>query len=61
MFDSQNGKCAICDKEPNKLVVDHCHDSGKIRGLLCHSCNRSISIFERADILNRAMKYLLKR
>jgi hypothetical protein len=48
MLAAQNGCCAICQKEPPKngrtkrLHVDHCHDTGEIRGLLCHGCNVSI-------------------
>lgn len=44
MIDSQGGRCAIC--RGSKLVagranlhVDHCHKSGKVRGILCHNCN----------------------
>lgn len=40
----QGGRCAVCDKElppwPSKAThVDHCHDTGEVRGLLCRSCN----------------------
>lgn len=35
----QAGACAMCSASPQRLLVDHCHDSGLIRGLLCTSCN----------------------
>src|SRR5258708_3440409 len=47
MLYDQKGVCAICGKLPQgkrPLVVDHHHDSGKVRGLLCYGCNRAISI-----------------
>lgn len=34
----QDGRCALCGKK-GRLVEDHCHESGNIRGLLCRSCN----------------------
>ncbi len=47
MIDSQNNQCAICfidasDTPRNKLVIDHCHETGKVRGLLCDFCNTSL-------------------
>lgn len=35
----QAGACAMCSARPERLLVDHCHRSGLIRGLLCTSCN----------------------
>ena len=45
LYDEQGGACAICDKKI-RLVVDHCHASDKVRGLLCNSCNLAIGYFE---------------
>ncbi len=39
--DYQQGRCAVCDEPRARLVVDHDHDSGLVRGLLCNGCNSS--------------------
>ncbi|MEU1443250.1 endonuclease VII domain-containing protein [Streptomyces mirabilis] len=41
--DAQGGLCLIC-KERSDLVVDHCHESGRVRGLLCRTCNLAIGL-----------------
>lgn len=54
MLEAQGGVCAICSQEETtvrqgrlqSLSVDHCHDTGKIRGLLCNSCNRALGKFK---------------
>lgn len=63
MLESQNYKCLICFKnqfeEPRKFTVDHCHTTGKVRGLLCNSCNRALGIFsDSVDVLQSAINYL---
>jgi len=46
MFDNQGGKCAICKQvSAETLHVDHCHATGKVRGLLCMKCNTAIGKF----------------
>ena len=57
---SQNNICAICNKPSDRtLHVDHDHITGKIRGLLCNSCNTGIGLFkEDVDSLANAIKYL---
>jgi hypothetical protein len=37
----QGGACAMCSARRGSLVVDHCHETGLVRGLLCRSCNAS--------------------
>lgn len=59
MLEKQRGLCAICGKQNKKLVVDHNHSTGKVRALLCRSCNTGIGCLkESPDIFNRALKYL---
>ena len=63
MLDAQQGRCAICAVRQEDLskafAVDHCHSSGKIRGLLCWRCNSSIGRFEEdVNLLKRAIEYL---
>lgn len=47
LLKEQNGLCAICKVVPvsNKLAVDHDHDTGTVRGLLCPRCNRAVEWF----------------
>lgn len=57
----QKGVCAICgNKNQNKkLDVDHCHKTGKVRGLLCSNCNNGLGKFkDDKTLLNKAIKYL---
>jgi hypothetical protein len=62
MLASQAGVCAVCkDINPSgkRLAVDHHHESGKVRGLLCSRCNTMIGhARERIDILVAAIGYL---
>lgn len=54
----QGGMCAICDKEGG-LTVDHCHDTGRVRGLLCHGCNMLIGhAREDSAVLERSAAYV---
>lgn len=56
----QNGRCMICNEE-KALVVDHCHDSGKVRDMLCITCNQALGMFkEDKEILERAIIYIDK-
>lgn len=50
LVENQHGKCALCNKPPEgrfkRLSVDHDHKNGKVRGLLCVSCNLGLGIYE---------------
>lgn len=67
MIVDQNNCCKICDKEfiktssehRNPINVDHCHNTGKVRGLLCSKCNTALGNFnDNEDILLKAIEYL---
>jgi len=56
----QRGLCALCRRRNGKkhLVVDHCHKTGKVRGLLCGGCNTALGYHEKKGWLKRAQTYL---
>lgn len=59
--DQQDGKCCICETVGHVLYVDHCHNTGKIRGLLCQKCNTGIGMLQdNINILKQAVRYLEK-
>lgn len=71
MLLDQNLVCAICKREETSvdkklgkvrdLAVDHCHTTGKVRGLLCWKCNTSLGKFQDSvELLQNAIKYLNK-
>lgn len=70
LFDKQGCKCAICGTKENYrivkgerqytyMVVDHCHTTGLVRGLLCYTCNVGIGMLrDNPDYLKSAIEYL---
>jgi hypothetical protein len=62
MFARQGGVCAICRRtspDGRRLHVDHCHNSKRVRGLLCHDCNRGIGMFrDLPGLLRTAADYV---
>lgn len=63
MLKLQDGTCKICKGPDNgpwgKLAVDHCHKSGKIRGLLCAKCNKGLGQFnDNPQLMEEAIRYL---
>lgn len=67
-FEQQGGKCAICGEDeryvhssgtPFRIATDHCHETGKFRGILCNNCNRAIGLLkDNAQLLRKAADYL---
>lgn len=63
ILEDQGGTCAICNSPPKKinLAVDHCHTTGKVRGILCGTCNRALGLFKDSSrTLKAAAAYLEK-
>jgi len=70
MLERQNQQCAICQDKFNgvltggksfdgKACIDHCHTSGRVRGLLCSKCNTGLGGFrDNIESLQRAIDYL---
>lgn len=58
--EKQGDMCAICITKPkDKLVVDHCHKTGRVRGLLCRKCNLGIGYLkDSVEFMSQAIKYL---
>ena len=56
----QSGLCRICRQASDReLCVDHHHETGAIRGLLCHACNSGLGMFrDSPEMLARAIQYL---
>lgn len=66
MLENQNGVCAICSSLPPKhhkqrLNIDHCHSTGRVRGLLCDACNRALGLMKDSpDLMLKAISYLAR-
>lgn len=63
MAERQQNKCALCGREERtrqrRLAIDHCHETNKIRGLLCHHCNTGLGNFmDSIALLKLAVTYL---
>jgi hypothetical protein len=59
MLADQGGKCRICGDAMNPPHVDHCHDTGRVRGLLCNACNLGIGFLHHSpERIRAAIAYL---
>jgi len=66
----QNDVCAICYRPetriskgcPCDLSIDHCHGTGRIRGLLCNECNTALGMFrDDVTVMGRAIEYVQRQ
>ena len=68
MITEQNHQCAICGTtdpggrhNSNYFVVDHCHSTNKIRGVLCNNCNTALGLVgDNISTLQSMIEYLQK-
>lgn len=66
MVTAQDNQCAICNQPPSlqgarnqRLFVDHCHETGKVRGMICNDCNLALGRAKHSiDILRSMIIYL---
>jgi len=62
MLVDQNNRCKICSSEfisTKHTHIDHCHDTNRVRGLLCNNCNLALGQFnDNTDNMDNAIKYL---
>lgn len=61
LLEQQQGKCAVCGEVMSKPRVDHCHQSGRVRGLVCNTCNTGLGHIERRGFVEKALAYLEKQ
>lgn len=55
----QCGRCAICRRIPKKMCVDHDHKTGKLRGMLCVTCNSAVGFLMDSEmIMRQAIEYI---
>lgn len=56
---SQGGLCRLCSQEMKYPHIDHCHITGKVRGILCSKCNTGLGKFnDSEELLGKAIEYL---
>ncbi len=59
LFERQQGLCGICKEHMKRPLLDHCHSTMQVRGLLCSNCNVGLGQFkDNATLLKRALEYI---
>ena len=64
MYEEQDGTCPVCDKaiDAEGSAIDHNHETGEVRGILCKSCNRALGLLgDSPETMARAESYLLEK
>jgi hypothetical protein len=55
----KSGKCQLCNKEAERFCVEHCHETGIVRGVVCHKCNILIGYIENnRHLINRVYEWI---
>lgn len=62
LIESANGVCEICKRVPDRwLVVDHCHNTEIVRGMLCERCNQALGLLaDNTEYMYSAIEYITK-
>lgn len=65
MLEFQQGQCGICKTHqselPRALAVDHCHQTGRVRGLLCSKCNTALGLLKDSpEFIERAGRWIME-
>lgn len=59
MYEKQDFGCGICGNADKRLVIDHHHVSGRVRGLLCKPCNTALGqLYERPELFEKAARWV---
>lgn len=62
LYHKQLGRCGICAVKLTKAMIDHCHKTHRVRGLLCGHCNRGLGLFfDKPRLLRKAIAYLERK
>ena len=58
MLKRQGGRCAICKRKKKSMVLDHNHEDGSVRGILCRRCNWVVGLIEKDDMKQLFLDYV---